>query len=303
MFRRRYSFKKRGRYGRKSYRKFKSQYGFFRRGGQYRRLYKSFRRYKKFKRSGVRLAQRRYQRTKYRVNNMITPDELVVSFKRNGFQRFASNTPTNLLFSVFGCQAAEWPDFQNITEVAKKFKMVEFLSGSMSLYFFNNMQKYIFETPPEGSLAVTAPTTLFVAYQTARRWQPQTGTSGIKQAPQQEILFPDVTSKTDAWSYTAELPGVSGKFICNAGGAKPSQKLKWKFTQKSWKSLKADRTGFQANIDPTDGSLQPSAEPYFPVNNAVVKLGFDIWDLVSVVGNLEMYGSQRITLKFKGRRE
>lgn len=231
------------------------------------------------------------------MNNLITPDELIVSFKRNGLERYTSMSPHNLLFSVFGCVPAEWVQFQNIQEVASKFKMVEFLSGSLTLYFFNTLYKRGGTDFP-----YPMPSTIFICYQTARRWQPQTGVSGTKQSPQQEILFDNITDKQDAWSYTSELPGVSGKFVTNAGGGKPVQKLKWKFTQKSWNTLKADRTGFQCNLD-EEGNLLPSGEPFYPVNNAVVKVAFDLTDNLNILGDLEMYASQRLLLRFKGRKE
>ena len=80
-------------------------------------------------------AQRRYQKTRYRVNNLITPDELIVAFKRNGYQEYRTTTSHNFQYSVFGCLPAEWAAFLNIHEVASRFKMVEFLSGSLTLYF------------------------------------------------------------------------------------------------------------------------------------------------------------------------
>lgn len=93
-----------------------------------------------------------------------------MSFKRNAYQRFAGDSPQNLLFSVFGCVASEWVQFQNIQEVASKFKMVEFLSGSLTLYFFNNLQNQFVYTPSGGpSLPYQTPSTVFIAYKTARR--------------------------------------------------------------------------------------------------------------------------------------
>ena len=116
------------------------------------------------------------------------------------------------------------------------------------------------------------PVTVFIAYQTARRWMPEGGPSGI----QQEILFPDITDKLSAWESTSELPGVSGKFISNAGGAKANPEAKkWKFTQRSWKTLKADPTGFQCALD-ENGDLDPSGQPFYPFNNAIVKIGFNL---------------------------
>lgn len=232
------------------------------------------------------------------MNNLITPDELVVSFKRNGYQKLALTTPYNLQYSVFGVLKEEWTAFQNIQEVAKQFKMVEFLSGSLNLYLFNNLSYQKLVEASGSVVGFQVPTTIFVAYQTARRWLPEITPSGV----QQEILFPDVTDKTHAWEFVSELPGVSGKFISNSGGAKPIQKLRWKFSQKSWKTLKADPTGFQCNLD-ADGNLSDTGQPYFPLNNAVVKVAFDLGDDAIVAGNLEMYGSQRIVLRFKGRRQ
>lgn len=180
--------------------------------------------------------------------------------------------------------------------------MVEFLSGSLTLYFFNHTHTRIVHNTGQQTLAYQTPRTVFICYKTARRWQPQTGSTGVKATPQEELLFPNVTAKLNAWESVSELPGVSGKFVSNSGGAKPIQKLKWKFTQKSWKTLKADPTGFQCNLD-EDGTLLPTGEPYYPVNNAVVKLAFDLADTTQIVGNMEMYGSNRLLLRFKGRRE
>lgn len=202
------------------------------------------------------------------------------------------------MFSVLGCVPSEWSEFQNIQEVASKFKMVEFLSGSLTLYFFNNLQEQKVVEGSNSTVGFQSPVTVFVCYQTARRWLPEISPSGV----QQEILFPDVTNKESAWEYTSELPGVSGKFITNAGGGKPVQKLRWKFTQKSWKTLKADPTGFQVNLD-EDGNLSPTGQPFYPLNNGVVKVAFDLGDLTSIMGALEMYGSQRLLLRFKGRKE
>lgn len=209
---------------------------------------------------------------------------------------FTTTSSQNIQYSVFGVLPEEWTAFSNIKEVASRFKMVEFLSGSLTLYFFNNLQQTWIV--PDNPIGYQAPVTVFICYQTARRWLSEVTPSGV----QQEILFPDITDKETAWEATSELPGVSGKFITNAGGGKPVQKLKWKFNQKSWKTLKADPTGFQCNLD-VDGNLTDTGQPYYPLNNGIVKIGFDIGDGISVRGALEMYGSQRLLLRFKGRRD
>lgn len=107
----------------------------------------------------------------------------------------------------------------NIKEVASKFKMVEFLSGSLNLYFFNNLQKRTINTDP--ALGFTSPVTFFIAYQTSRRWLPEISPSGV----QEEIVFPNITGKDNIWEQVSELPGVSGKFISNAGGQNQSKSL------------------------------------------------------------------------------
>ncbi|MEM3715473.1 MAG: hypothetical protein QXF82_11050 [Nitrososphaeria archaeon] len=175
--------------------------------------------------------------------------------------------------------------------------MVEFLSGSLTLYLFNNFQQIWVNQ--ENTIGFQTPVTIFVCYQTARRWLPEVPSTGI----QQEILFQNITSKQHAWETTSELPGVSGKFVTNAGGGKPIQKLRWKFTQKSWKTLKADPTGFQVSLE-EDGNLYTTGQLFYPLNNGVVKVAFDIGDAsVNLRGALEIYSSQRLLLRFKGRRE
>ncbi len=105
--------------------------------------------------------------------------------------------------------------------------------------------------------------------------------------------------KFDIWTTAAEIPGVGVKFVTSQSGQKNTQKLKWSFNQKSWKNLKANRTGFQTNLPLT------SSNPTIPANNAKVDIYIDCAQDTQpdhkTVANVHAYAVHKVTVRFKGR--
>lgn len=268
-------------YGRYSKSKFKS--GYKRPGSLYRTLGK----FKKSKHRGIRYAQRRYQITRYRVNNLIAPDELIMKFKWNRLNTITNGTPNNFIFPIFGIEASQLSGIHNWAQQAANYRQVEILSGSLVLYIFNNMVNTT--QPPDSNLITNSGCTALTAHKTFRIWEDQDGVE------QQENIMPDILTKVSGWETLGEMPGVSMRFITSGSGQKNVQRYKFKYTQKSFKKgLKADPTKFQADIA-TLGTTDP-----FPKNRGLVKFGVDISD-ANVFGRFNIFQSNTHLVKFKGR--
>lgn len=308
--------------GRRSYSKYRrySKYrkSQFRGSSKYKRVSRFLRRYKKYGGKRFFRAQRPYQKTRYRINNIIAPDELVMDFKWNQFsplQFASSHNIQTTTFPVFGINSSYFGEVKNFNENAMKYKQVEFLSGKLTMYIFNNSKLYYRnDTVNEGEFEESVPTTAMVAYQTARTWTDQSGQS-VSEAliPMPALPNPNPTGKTRMhlmWEEIAEMGRVSCKFISNGGGSKISQKLKFNAKQSTFKSLKADRTGFQLNIpEPASGAIPWTTNVTYPQNSMFAQLFFlaDAHALIpdenaQTLGTLQVFTSYRFKVKFKGLR-
>lgn len=316
--------------GRRSYSKYRrySKYrkSQFRRSGKYRRVSRFLRRYKKYGGKGFFRAQRPYQRTKFRVNNIQAPDELVMDFKINwDITNFVSTEGMLLATTlpVFGASSEILNQTRNFGVNAAKYKQVEFLSGRTLIYLFNNVTgtllsrhlvNYLDETQIAASNLATWPTTQLVAYTTARTWVDQEGQPVAEPWPPTKP--PELHSFHYIWSELAEMGLVSCKFINNAGGAKPSQRLSWRAKQSTFKALKADRTAFQINLpEPAGGVVTMPANGEYPRNRMqsrfyVINAPAEVYDnpaqlgttIKTHIGGVSCYISYKFKVKFKGLR-
>lgn len=224
------------------------------------------------------------------MNNILNPDELTMTFKNNIRITHATGDVFSNIFNVFGFTGNQGAATHNWNNVSTQFKSVEFLSGSLTLYVMNCTSTFL--NAGSGAIIVPNANNIFMVYKTARKYQSYTGTA------HEEEFFTDPTTKKNSWEITAEQPGVSGKFVGGTyTGTTNVQKLKWKFNQKSWKNLKADRTGFQVALP------LPANSNVYPLNSARVKLAFDPTDQSNDVfsGRVVIYASQNIKVRFKGK--
>ncbi len=228
------------------------------------------------------------------MNNILNPDELVMTFKRNNSDIMSTTTKFYDEY-VFGTSAVYWSEFQNLVTQANRFNQVEILAGSLTVYVYNN-QVNVFEPISGSQNSIITPNTALILTQPYRIWLDE------NENPTSEISFEDPDNKSAAWRTTSEMPGVRGKFVCNAG-QKNVQKMKWKFNQKSWKRLKAIKTGFQLKLNAGQPEI-PSGLTDFPSNCAKVKISITSNNTggANIRGGTEIYFSQTMTLRFKGRK-
>lgn len=201
------------------------------------------------------------------------------------------NTTTGLdiriTATIFGMNYSDISHMTNFSENAAKFRQIEFLSGSYSIYVFNNSWNWKENTNGSGS------NTAIMAFKPFRTWYDD------QLKPMSESQMPVPTDKFNIWTDAAEQPGVGVRFITSQSGQKNTQKMKWSFNQKSWKGLKANRTGFQTNLPLT------SSNPIIPANHARINIYIDAAQDTQTahktVANLHAYTVHKITVRFKGR--
>lgn len=211
---------------------------------------------------------------------MNEPDELIMRFKWNVLEVHDSANPYNATFPAFGIAATSIPSIHNFSTIAAKYKQVEFLSGRTTLTIFNNYT--------EGT--TSASTTALCVWRPYRVWVDSKG------AASEEIIMPNGSSKVGMWEQTAELPGTKYCYITSRNGQKNVKKLSFRFTQKSFKQLRADPTSFSMQLP-----IDPEATPQMPLNRAYIKFCMDASDATTSGGRLEIFVAHTIYAKFKGR--
>lgn len=243
------------------------------------------------KRKRNEYAQRKYEITKFNVNNLLRPDELTMSFKRNYLVGIGPGGTVRNEYFIFGSYYSDLTAFENWTEMSQQYKQVEFLSGSLTMYVFNNV---VGVTEDGDGTNHPTSTQAVLAYKTMRQWRDENGDneteSGMGQIPQ---------GKLGLWNTVSERPGVSMKFVQSGATGQPNmQKLKWTANQHSFNRLKADRTGFQVNRETMEFGER------YPHNSMIVDLAFNA-DAIDIgkenYGAIQVYVSQKIWVRFKGR--
>lgn len=241
-------------------------------------------------------AQRSYQITKYRVNNLITPDEIIMPFKWHNVIIHSGNATGHYILPAFGIRVGDLAEISGWAQNAANFKQVEFLSGSTTIYAFDNTMAWQARTigQVQGLNFLTTPAV--TAYKTARRWTDQDN----KLVEELRLTPPD--DKHTLWTISAEQPGVSVNFLNSYQGQKNSQKYKWKFNKSSFKGLKYDPTGFSVDFSTT----RPDND-IIPNNMAQIDFLVDLWNGsladTQLSGALTMFISYKFYVKFKGRQQ
>jgi len=209
------------------------------------------------------MAQRRYQITKYRLSNVVNPDQLIMTFKHNIYETLDfDTTPTRANMPIFGVDTSFLANVTGWAENVQRFEMVEFLSGKLTLYVYNNIVDSVYLISGDNPYRAQRENPLFVGYYPYRNAISYSGNAVVESPP------PLATSTPDMWAQTAEYPGYSIKIVNTTSSAKNIQKFRWKMSQKNFKSMKADPSNFQietANIG-TTGAI--------PANNSGVTVDF-----------------------------
>lgn len=208
------------------------------------------------------MAQRRYQITKYRLSNVVNPDELVMTFKHNIYETLQfTSIPVRANMPIFGVDTAQLANVTGWQENVDKFGIVEFLSGKLTLYVYNNCSDSVYQTS-NGTHRAQRECPLFVGY------YPYRNAIGYNGVAVSESIPPLAANQPNMWARTAEYPGYSIKIVNSTSTAKNIQKFRWKMSQKNFRSMKADPSNFQIDT----GSIG-TAGP-IPANNSGVVVDF-----------------------------
>lgn len=245
------------------------------------------------------------QKTRYYLENVLVPDELVLPVKRNFHQIYDPNklTADRLTTLIFGLQSNSIDNYHNLTDQLKNFRQLEILSGSLTVYIIPAMMKVdkIYRdtyAPPSPGYTVFTNTWggLMIGSQTHRNWLDEDNDT------QSEIVITPPDSLVKMWNYSAEKQGYRINFLKNGFGGGEPRKFKWKIKQSDFKDLKTNKTGFQQN-------LPISSVPPFtiPQNNCNVTLDFSEIDAAINKPYPEegcvwhAFYSHKLLLKLKGR--
>lgn len=252
-------------------------------------------------------SQRPYQYVKHQISNVLTPDELVAPFKSNLYRIFTGDSVNENRFQliVFGIRANNLTLYENLPEVASQFRQFEILSGKNTVYMFNQSTADRFTLNGDNrAYHGSRNSTGVVAYMPFRVWEDYDGEM------QREVQMfdplggdPIPGTKTGLWERFSEVPGVQIRFVRAGPGVDNNmQKLKFTASQNSFKRLKANKTGFQANITTED----PGAQFGVPNNAMAVDLMFDLIDATQqqtlAHPRMEVFESHEVVIRFKGRR-
>lgn len=247
--------------------------------------------------SGYYTNPKRYQKTKYTVNNLIDPDELYMPLRRNYYIREGGDSIQQKVFDIFGVEdGSDLSLYENWTEIAAKYKQVEFIKSELKLYYYDNQARWFDLSMGswEGYLAQFAGcgTSVF-AYKPYRAWVDENNDERVEK----KIDNSSITSKLNIWEIASEQPGVITKIVKNGPGCggQNMRKVKLKCNQSAFRDLRSKKTGFQINID-SIGTGQS-----FPQNRMMLDFMFDPSDLAVTRGDIEIYVSHTMWVKFKGR--
>lgn len=241
------------------------------------------------RRKRSRRAQRPYQVTRYRIPNVLNPDELIMKIKFNTVLYHYPNTPipTRFELPVNGSSVGELLQSHNFTDNAAKFNQIEFLSGKLSFYIINE------GLTSDPDYRIPIPSYLMIGMHTRRRWY------DANLQEQSEALIPKPDSLESMWNQSAETPGYSIRLCNYITSGKGIQKLAFRASKRSFDVLKANPTSFQQNL-PLDTS-DPAV--IYPSN--VMNAFIDIVDVDQITGRdyenpIVILVSRTLLVRFKG---
>lgn len=227
--------------------------------------------------------KRKYQKTRYQVPNVLVPDELVMEFKRNSIHNFLNNN-TRMTVPINGVNINNVDEYHNLVENMANFNTIEFLAGSVKVYFMRGQQTL--EQPPWIQSGL-------IGSFTQRRWVDEEGSLT------EDIEIPPITGENigeQMWTLSSEIPGYELKFLPNVYHSKVTKSKTWKSSQSKWRVLKANPVEFQQKLPLVDPEM-----PVIPKNVEILNIDVD-----GLFGNPQSYivwglVSQKILVRFKGR--
>lgn len=169
-----------------------------------------------------------------------------------------TNTPTRVIMPIFGVDTSFLADVTGWSENVQKYEMVEFLSGKLTLYVYNN---YVESLSLDGYIG-RREEPVMIGYYPFRNAIGYNGVAVAESPPPLALTQPQM------WSQSAEYPGYSIKIVNSTSTAKNIKKLTWKMSQRNFKTMKADPSNFQINTASigTTGAI--------PSNNSGVVIDF-----------------------------
>ncbi|AGO61981.1 hypothetical protein [Circo-like virus-Brazil hs2] len=234
--------------------------------------------------------QRKYQKTRYQIPNVIVPDELVMKIKRN-WHFESGNALERTIIPINGIRKSDFPEYFNLAANMQKFKQIEYLSGKVTIY----VRPYYEDTIWLETNTLKKVNDMMIGYFTARQWVDES------LELQNEIVIPKQDNYASMWRESGETPGYGIKFIKNAYNDK-RHKFGFKGSKKDWKTLKANRTGFQDNLP-----LDTTTTGFSPQNIKLLHLDYTE---VGMPGTETLNGSRfiffcshTVLVRFKGRTE
>ncbi|QBA86167.1 hypothetical protein [Circo-like virus Croatia 17_S17] len=228
---------------------------------------------------------RKYQRVKYQIPNVLNPDELVMTIKKNNVSVFDLSSVDRKTYPLLGIDDAEKGFYLNLEANIAKFKSMEILSGKLKLYI---MPIEVIPRTTEGTQPSYQKNGGIMGYQTQKTWVDAEG------GEQTETQVAKPSGYASMWNVSAETPGYGTRFITNKGSK--VQKFTFKGSKKEWNVLKADPTGFTQSL--------PLPVGISPLNNKTVTI-----DITEITGpdwkdgtKFYVFDSHTLLVKFKGRK-
>lgn len=241
-----------------------------------------------------RRAQRPYQVTRYRISNVLNPDELIMKIKFNTVHTYdlRSTETLRLDYAVNGATIQQLSNTQNFADNAAKFSQIEFLSGKLSFYIINEGLRLA--SPSSGSTGpYPFPVYLMIGMYTRRRWYDE------QLQEQVEAEIPKPENFVEMWTESAETPGYSVRLCNYITSGKGIQKLVFRASKSSFKDLKANPTGFQQNIP------LPTTNPNLVLPSNAMTAIVDIVDTSPIddeprLETVKILVSRTLLVRFKG---
>lgn len=200
-----------------------------------------------------------------------------------------SSTPSRFEYVVNGSTIGELNQSQNFTEIAAKFRQIEFLSGKLSFYIINEGLG-VRKTNEDAIIPV--PSYAMIGMHTARTWFDE------ELNEQSEAVITKPSNFSSMWTVSAETPGYSVRLCNYITSGKGIQKLSFKAGKSSFKALKANPTGFQVNLPLSSDTLAIVPRNY-------MKAFVDITDITSfnnsdALNQTRILVSRTLLVRFKG---
>lgn len=203
---------------------------------------------------------------------------------RNTVEVVGSEAINRYTIPINGFRKGDISEYHNLQQNLAKFKQVEVLSGSVSLYMRPGIK--MSHDPEEATVLIGG----VLGHQTIRNWVDQ------NLEIQEELIVPKTSTRAEMWTYSSEIPGYGVKFLPTIY-TKDIKKFKFKASKKDWKILNANPTGFQQNL-PLESTDPP--ETLYPKNLKRVIIDIADWDSTQGV-SYQLFFSQKILIRLKGR--